>query len=151
MKAANNALKTTKTSNNNSKKPTQSNNKTSGRKGSSSIEKDKKLKSIQRLNKYLTWILLLFTALLAFSYYLVTEKERKVVSIHNQTNKLNFDNLKLENRLDQSKSFYNINKKASKINFLKQPDKVLEIKARKKIVKIRKNFIRKKVKTIPGY
>ncbi len=150
MKSANNALKSTK-ANDSSKKRTKINNKSTLRKGSFSLDNDKKLKSIKRFNKCLIVILLLFLCVLAYSYYLVTEKEREVVFIHNETNKLNFDNLKLENRLDQSKSFYNINKKASKINFLKKPDKVLEIKAKTKIVKIRKNRIRKKVKPIPGY
>ena len=151
MKSANNALKSTKANNNNSKKSTKANSKKSCRKKPFSIENDKNLKLIQRFNKCLTGILLLFLCVLGFSYYLVTEKERDVVSIHNQANKLNFANLKLENNLDQSKSFYNIKKKASKINFLKNPDKVLEIKARTKIVKFNKNLVRKKLKTVPGY
>lgn len=74
-------------------------------------------------------ILLLFSMLVsAIIYFGVISKENRIKKLHAYTNKLNYENIDLQNRVDYLKSFYVIDHKVRNINFLKKPDKVMEVK-----------------------
>ncbi len=59
----------------------------------------------------------------------VISRESVVQNIHTKTNKIYYENIELQNKVDNLRSFYAIDNKVSKINFLKKADKVIEVKA----------------------
>lgn len=73
-------------------------------------------------------LLLLSMIVSAVTYFGVTAKENRIKELHAYTNKLNYENIDLQNRVDYLKSFYVIDHKVRNINFLKKADKVMEVK-----------------------
>ncbi len=84
---------------------------------------------IYKFNKFLAFCLILLAVLSTTSYMAVVSREAIVKDIHINTNRLYYENIDLQNNVDNLKSFYEIDNKVSKINFLKKPDKVIEVKA----------------------
>jgi hypothetical protein len=82
-----------------------------------------------KFNRFLSCVLGVSVLISVVSYSMVIAKENAIISYHNKANEVNFDNIELQNRVDYARSFYNVNEKITKINFLKKPDKVLEVKA----------------------
>lgn len=95
-----------------------------------SSSKHKELK-ILKINKTLTAALLVAIVLSMSSYWGVITKENSIKQLHQNTNKLNYENIELQNKVEYLKSFYTIDNKVSKIDFLKKPDKILEINSTK--------------------
>lgn len=82
---------------------------------------------ILRLNGVLGFLLVASILVSMFSYSIVIAKENKLSSINTKTSELSYENLDLQNKVDNEKSLYTINKKASQINFLKKADRVMEV------------------------
>jgi hypothetical protein len=98
---------------------------------------------IYKLNKLIASCLLLFVILSMASYMAVVSREVVVKDLHIKTNKIYYENIDLQNKVDNLKSFYAIDNQVSKINFLIKPDKVIEVKAVNNIVPKRKKHMNK--------
>ena len=85
--------------------------------------------SIFKFNRFLSLVLVLSVVISMVSYSMVVAKEEVIISVHNDTNDLNFENVELQNKVDNARSFYNINDKIAKISFLQKADKILEVNA----------------------
>ena len=100
---------------------------------------------------------ILFVALAAavmfsmISYLAVTAKESSVKELHFSTNKINYENIELQNRVDYLKSFYAIDDKVQKIDFLKKADKVMEVEEKNSIPVFLDNRSFFNVTSVPGY
>jgi len=95
---------------------------------------------IYKFNKFLAFCILALAVLSMASYMAVVSREIIVKDLHIKTNKIYYENTDLQNAVDNLKSFYAIDNKVSKINFLKKPDKVIEVKsARNNVVQKNKN------------
>lgn len=105
---------------------------------------------IYKFNKFLAFSLLTLAFLSMASYLAVVLREVTVKDIHNKTNKIYYENLDLQNSVDNLKSFYAIDNKVSKINFLKKADNVIEVKAVNNVVsKIKNNADKHNLKQVP--
>lgn len=106
--------------------------------------------SSYRLNKVLASLMVFCFLLSMTTYTFVLNKESMISDLHKQINETNFENIDLQNRVDHLQSFYNINKRVSKVDFLKQADKIIEVESAKQI-KTTSNALNTKVHTISGY
>ena len=106
---------------------------------------------IYKLNKFMAFVLLIFAGLSMASYMAVINKESVVKNIHSDTNKIYYENIELQNKVDSLKSFYSIDHKVSKIDFLKKADKVIEVDAVDNTAqKSGKNTNKPNIKQIPA-
>lgn len=97
-------------------------------------------------------LMLLITIILSMvSYFAVTARESRIKELHASTNQLNYENIELQNKVDSLKSFYVIDTKVQKIDFLKKPDKVMEVNetANTRTVKDKEDF--KNIIPVSGY
>jgi len=95
---------------------------------------------ILKINFILAIALTVVVFLSMISYLGVISKENKIKNFHALTHKLNYENIELQNKVDYLKSFYAIDGKVQKIDFLKKADKVMEVKKRTSIpVMFKKN------------
>lgn len=60
-------------------------------------------------------------------YSLVAVKEDKLASLHSKINELNYENIELENKLENVKSYYSVDNKVAESNTLDKAKKVIEI------------------------
>jgi hypothetical protein len=107
--------------------------------------------AILRINNVLGFFLLLSILASMVSYLAVMVKENKIKEVQVFTNKINYENIDMQNKVDYLKSFYIIDNKVSKINFLKKPDKVIEIRANKPIPLIHDNGKKTKITSESGF
>lgn len=107
--------------------------------------------AIFKFNRFVSFILISFIMTSMVSYSMVIAKENAIISVHNKINDINFENIDLQNKVDYARSFYNINSKVEKANFLKKPDKIWEVSNSGLIPKIKKNNNEIKIKPISGY
>jgi len=84
---------------------------------------------IYKFNKFLAICLFTLVVMEISTYMTVVTRESILQDIHSKTNKIYYENIELQNNVDNLKSFYAIDNKVSQINFLKKPDKVIEVKA----------------------
>jgi len=99
--------------------------------------------AILKTNKILAFSLLMVVILSMTSYLFVLSKESRVKELHSATNKLNYENVELQNKVDYLKSFYVLDDKVQKIDFLKKPDQIIEVQSNTKtpiIVEKKKKF-----------
>lgn len=104
-----------------------------------------------KFNRFLSFALGITILVSMISYSMVVAKESAVITAHNRTHEINFENIELQNKVDHTKSFYNMNEKIAKIGFLKKADKVLEVKESALILNLNQNADKISVKSIPGY
>jgi len=107
--------------------------------------------AIFKFNRFVSFILVAFIITSMVSYSMVIAKDNAIVSIHNKINDMNFENIDLQNKVDYARSFYNINDKIEKANFLKKPDKIWEVNNLSLIPKVEKNNNKIEIKPISGY
>lgn len=107
--------------------------------------------SVFMLNRFLGVSLIVTILASMMSYFLVVSKENAVISIHNKTNELNMENIELQNKVEQAKSYYNINYKVSKVDFLKKPDKIMEVTALASVPEKKKTTERLESKPVLGF
>lgn len=107
--------------------------------------------SIFKFTNFLSCVLVLSVLSSMISYSMIISKENALALIHNKTNEVNFDNLELQNKVDYAKSFYNINNKIAKVNFLKKADNILEVKGTNSIPVTVKDKDNVEIKPISGY
>jgi len=93
------------------------------------VYEDVKQLPVFKFNRLLSCVLGVSILISIVSYSMVIAKENAIIAYHNKANDVNYDNIELQNKVDSARSFYNVNEKITKINFLKKPDKVLEVKA----------------------
>ena len=69
-------------------------------------------------------------------YSMVALKEDKLASLHSKINELNYENIELENKLENVKSYYSVDNKVAETNTLDKAKKVIEINTldQKKVV-----------------
>jgi len=105
---------------------------------------------IYKFNKFMAFCLLTLVVLSMASYFAVVLRESVVKDLHVKTNKIYYENIDLQNNVDNLKSFYAIDNKVSQIDFLKKADKVIEVKAVNNIAPKKKNNINKhNLKQVP--
>lgn len=83
--------------------------------------------AILRTNAIIGGCLVVAVILSMVSYMGVVSKETKVKELHSVTNKVNYENIELQNKVDYLKSFYVLDDKVQKIDFLKKPDQIIEV------------------------
>lgn len=82
-----------------------------------------------KFNKFMSFCLLILVVLSMCSYTAVVFRECVVKELHTKTNSIFYENVDLQNKVDNLKSFYSIDNKVSKINFLRKADKIIEVRA----------------------
>ncbi|MEI7473761.1 MAG: hypothetical protein WCK67_03190 [bacterium] len=107
--------------------------------------------SILNLNRVLGASLFIAILVSMVSYFLVVAQENSIITVHKDTNELNMENIELQNKVEQAKSYYNINYKVSKVNFLKKPDKIMEVNAIASVPEKKKAIERLEVKPVSGF
>lgn len=106
---------------------------------------------IYKLNRTASLFLILFVILSIISYFCVLLRANVIKELHTETNKISYENIELQNKVDVLKSFYSIDTKVSKIDFLKKPDKVIEVSEGNVIIqKSNGNIDRHKLKQVPA-
>ncbi len=85
--------------------------------------------AILKANAVLSLCLLLVLILSMASYLFVVAKENKVKELHSVTNKINYENIELQNKVDYLKSFYVLDDKVQSIDFLEKPEHIIEVKS----------------------
>jgi len=83
--------------------------------------------AVLKVNIMLAFCLAVAVVLSMVSYLAVIAKENRIKDLHTSTNKINYENIELQNKVDYLKSFYTIDDKVQKIDFLKKADKVMEV------------------------
>ncbi|MFA6988968.1 MAG: hypothetical protein WC197_02765 [Candidatus Gastranaerophilaceae bacterium] len=92
----------------------------------SSYENIKKSK-IAKVNKVISMILSVAILVSMIGYSTVVAKENQISKFHKEISDLNYENIELENKLENVKSFYNVDDKISKTNLLDKPEKIIEV------------------------
>lgn len=108
---------------------------------------------IYKFNKFFAFCLLMLAIFSLGSYMAVISRESVVQNIHTKTNKIYYENIELQNKVDNLRSYYAIDNKVSKINFLKKADKVIEVKAVNNIELLKKmndNSNKHNIKQVPA-
>ena len=82
--------------------------------------------AIKRVNKMLCVAIGLLIAVVVVSYYFVISCEMQLNDLGKQTVMLNNENEELQNKLDELKSFNNVDKTFQKNNMLKRAGQVIE-------------------------
>jgi hypothetical protein len=96
--------------------------------------------------------MLLITMILSMvSYFCVTARENRLKELHIATNQLNFENIELQNSVDYQKSFYVIDNRVQNINFLKRPDKVIEVRRSINAPAVKDNESASNIVSVSGY
>jgi hypothetical protein len=116
----------------------------------SSYKIDHKELSLFKLNKFMAFCLLAFAVFSMISYIAVIFREAVIKDIHTKTAGIFYENIDLQNKVDNLKSFYSIDNKVSKINFLQKADKVIEVKDINKPVKIKNIRDKHNLKQLPA-
>ena len=106
---------------------------------------------IFRVNTILIFSLLIVMILSMLSYLVVITKESKIKELHSVTNKINYENIELQNKVDYLKSFYALDNKVQQIGFLKKADKVIEVNSQAKIPIKRDKRKKFEIKSVPGF
>jgi hypothetical protein len=91
-----------------------------------SYEDIKKTK-IAKLNKMISIMLLSSIVISMISYSTVVAKENQISKSHKEISDLNYENIELENKLENVKSFYYVDDKIAKTNLLNKPEKIIEV------------------------
>lgn len=104
-----------------------------------------------RFNRFLSTMLVLSAVASMVSYSMVVAKENSLTSVHNSTNEINFENIELQNKVDYARSFYNINNKVARVNFLKKAETVLEVKSVSTAPIMEKNKENLEIQAVAGY
>jgi len=85
--------------------------------------------AIKRVNKLLCVLITMLIAVAVVSYYFVISCEMKLNDLGRQTVMLNNENTELQNKLDQLKSFSNVDKTFQQNKMLKRAGQVIETQA----------------------
>jgi cell division protein FtsB len=83
------------------------------------------INKILKLSMLIVLVLALASSFL--SYTLVLCKENDLLELHKKTSYTHSENIELKTEVEFVKSFYNVQNKASTLNFLHKPDKIIEI------------------------
>lgn len=106
---------------------------------------------ISKLNKIFTISLAASLLLSVGIYAIVVSKQNQIESLHLQTKKLNVENVELQSRLESLRSFDNIDAKLSSSNFLKRPEKVIEVNTNIPNLKVKFENKGPKIESMLGY
>jgi hypothetical protein len=91
-----------------------------------SYENIKKTK-IAKLNKLIAMVLSVGIFISMVSYSTVVASENQISKFHKEISDLNYENIELENKLENVKSFYNVDDKIAKTNLLEKPEQIIEV------------------------
>lgn len=115
------------------------------------VNNDFKALFVLKLNVFLGFLLIASIFVSMISYSMVIAKENKLASINTRTSELSYENLDLQNKVDNAKSLYTINEKAEKINFLKKADKIMEVKNLMPVISTKRHNREIKIQPVLGY
>lgn len=107
--------------------------------------------AILKTNVIIAFCLLTVVALSMISYMGVISKETKVKELHSVTNKVNYENIELQNKVDYLKSFYVLDNNVQKIDFLEKPEQVIEVKPNSKSPIIQQKKKKFDITPVPGF
>lgn len=100
--------------------------------------------SIAKLNKFLCTLLILAFAVSFISYYFVTINEVVLDKVGREITEIRTQNLELQNKLDNLKSYYNVDKTVKQKNLLQKPQQVVEVSS----IKADDTVINKNIKDV---
>ena len=83
--------------------------------------------SVAKLNKFLCGILGIAIFVSFVSYYFVTANEVVLDKVGREITEIRTQNLELQNKLDNLKSYYNVDKTVKQKNLLQKPQQVVEV------------------------
>lgn len=83
--------------------------------------------AIFKFNRLLTVLMAIAVVASVITYSSVAANENSILMVHNEISDLNFENIELQNKVDNVKSFYNVNDKVSRINLLQKAADVIEV------------------------
>ena len=83
--------------------------------------------SIAKLNRFLGILLGLAISVSFISYYFVTANEVILDKVGREITEIRTQNLELQNKLDNLKSYYNVDKTVKQKNLLQKPQQVVEV------------------------
>ena len=83
--------------------------------------------SVAKLNKFLCGILGIAILVSFISYYFVTANEVVLDKVGREITEIRTQNLELQNKLDNLKSYYNVDKTVKQKNLLQKPQQVVEV------------------------
>ncbi|MBQ2871942.1 hypothetical protein IJE86_09585 [bacterium] len=89
--------------------------------------------AISRVNRTLCVILSVFVLFTLISYYFVTANEMTLNKLRKETIVLNDENSELQNKLDNLKSYYNVDKTMKSKNLLHKAKDVIEVQETKSV------------------
>lgn len=92
-------------------------------------ENIRKEMAIKKINTTLTSLLVASLLITAVSYYFATANEMVLNDLNRQTVILNDENMDLQNKLDNLKSFNNVDMSMQKSNMLQKAQHVMEVPA----------------------
>ena len=87
--------------------------------------------AISKINRTLCGILAFFVLFTLMSYYFVTANEMTLNKLRKETIVLNDENAELQNKLDNLKSYYNVDKTMKSKNLLHKAKDVIEVQEAK--------------------
>lgn len=85
------------------------------------------------------------------SYLGVVAQESRIKELHSAANKVNYENIELQNKVDYLKSFYVLDDKVQKIDFLKKPDRIIEVESNDETPIIQEKKKKFDVTPVPGF
>ena len=100
--------------------------------------------SIAKLNKFLCGLLLIAISISFVSYYFVTANEVVLDKVGREITEIKTQNLELQNKLDNLKSYYNVDKTVKQKNLLQKPQQVVEVSS----IKVSEPITSKKLKDV---
>ena len=83
--------------------------------------------SVAKVNKFLCGILGIAILVSFVSYYFVTANEVVLDKVGREITEIRTQNLELQNKLDNLKSYYNVDKTVKQKNLLQKPQQVVEV------------------------
>ena len=92
-------------------------------------EKSYKEIVISRINAFLCCLLAFLVLVCLVSYYFVVDSELQLRKLSKETITLNYDNVDMQNRLDNLQSLSNVEKQVSRLNVLQRAKQVIELPA----------------------
>jgi len=115
------------------------------------VIKDDSKSKIAKLNKILGASLGIAVIFSMLSYSVVVAQEYKISALHSNIMELNYENIELENKLEQIKSYYSVNQKVAQTKALDKAQSVLEVSQKGSDVEFSPSKQKLKVKSVLGY
>lgn len=115
------------------------------------VIKDNSKSRTAKLNRFLGMSLGVMVIFSMLSYSIVVAQEYKISNLHSNISELNYENIELENKLEQIKSYYSVNQKVAAAKTLDKAQSVLEVNQTDSDIEFSPTKQKLKVKSVLGY